>query len=159
MVWVIVLIWVLVVVAFIVYVLRLARGESANRAFSQSLNERVFRGAGRRREDRLPRIGGGRLSFIPNPDGSAEDSEEGGTGSIKCPVYVNSASVVEMRALLSSDFTDEIELWQTNEGNLVTPLKPHTDDGFEGFIVEESAQAGEPVAVTSDVIPAVGPTA
>nr|WP_273398876.1 hypothetical protein [Bifidobacterium indicum] len=159
MVWVIVLIWVLVVVAFIVYVLRLARGESANRAFSQSLNERVLRGAGRQREDRLPRIGGGRLSFIPNPDGRAEDSQEGGSGSINCPVYVNSASVVEMRALLSSDFTDEIELWQTNEGNLVTPLNPHADDGIGGFVVAEPAQADEPVAVTSDVMPAVRPTA
>ncbi len=146
MVWVIVLIWVLIVVAFIVYVLRLARGESANRAFSQSLDDRVRRGSRRQREreGRLPRIAGGRLSFIPNSDGSDCGTEEDQPRPINCPVHVNSHSVVEMRALLTSESTDEIELWQTNEGRLVTPLKPNMNGGTGEFVLSDGAsQSGK----------------
>lgn len=155
MVWVIVLIWVLIVVAFIVYVLRLARGESANRAFSQSLNDRVRRGSRRQREreGRLPRIAGGRLSFIPNPDGSVDGVEEDRPRPIKCPVHVNSPFVVEMRALLTSESTDKIELWQTNEGRLVTPLKPNMNGGTGEFARSDGAlQTGKSRGKTQDTV-------
>lgn len=126
MVWVIVLIWVLVVAAFIIFVLRLARGESANRAFSQSLNDRVRKATRRRggRKDELPRIAGGRLAFTPNAAQTARESDEQQGKPVRFPVYVNSPSVVEMRALLTSESTDELELWQTNHGQLVTPSIP-----------------------------------
>ena len=109
MVWLIVLVWVLVVVAFIVFVMRLALGESQDRAFSQSLDERVRRAARRQqeRENRLPRIAGGHLSFAPGSDegaSTAEDTEH------PYPVYVNSSSVVEVRGMLASDSTDEINV-------------------------------------------------
>ncbi|QYN61101.1 hypothetical protein GYM67_08605 [Bifidobacterium asteroides] len=109
MVWLIVLVWVLVVMAFIVFVMRLALGESQDRAFSQSLNERVRRAARRRqeRENKLPRIAGGHLSFAP---GSGEDAPTAEDLAHPYPVYVNSFSVVEVRGTLASDSTDEINL-------------------------------------------------
>lgn len=112
MVWIIVGVWVLVVVAFVVMVLRLARGESLDRAFSQALDKRIHRAAMRDREalDRLPRMAGGRLSFPPRM--KDQDDEPGADGiiSLACPVYVNSSSVVEMRALLTSATTGEIHI-------------------------------------------------
>ena len=116
MVWMIVLVWVLVVVAFIVFVMRLALGESQDRAFSQSLNERVRKAARRQqeRENKLPRIAGGHLSFAP---GSGEDAPTAEDLAHPYPVYVNSSSVVEVRGMLASDSTDEINL----------PRPPSTD--------------------------------
>ncbi|AKV55694.1 hypothetical protein [Bifidobacterium actinocoloniiforme] len=112
MVWVILLVWIAVVVALVVFVLRLARGESHDRAFSEAVNERTRRRAARR--DRagqskeatpklLPRIAGTAPSFTPQeprqPLRRAQpyiDDED----TMEHPVYVNDSSVVQMRSLL-----------------------------------------------------------
>lgn len=116
MVWLIVLVWVLVVAAFIVFVMRLALGESQDRAFSQSLDERVRRAARRQqeRENKLPRIAGGHLSFAP---GSGEDAPTAEDLAHPYPVYVNSSSVVEVRGMLASDSTDETNLPRPPSGD------------------------------------------
>ena len=175
MVWMIVLVWVLVVVAFIVFVLRLALGESQDRAFSQSLNERVRRAARRQqeRENKLPRIAGGHLSFAP---GSGEDAPTAEDLAHPYPVYVNSSSVVEVRGMLASDSTDEINLprppsadsassisrRQRKIKNAVPSLSAASGPPAPRNVTLRSSspehshpQRREPQPITSDVMPSV----
>ena len=173
MVWMIVLVWVLVVVAFIVFVLRLALGESQDRAFSQSLDERVRRAARREqeRENKLPRIAGGNLSFAP---GSGEDAPTAEDTEHPYPVYVNSSSVVEVRGMLASDSTDEINLppppssdsstsvssrQRTNTVQAASaasgPPAPRNSNLRSSSPEPSRSQRREPQPITSDVMPSV----
>ena len=173
MVWLIVLVWVLVVVAFVVFVMRLALGESQDRAFSQSLDERVRRAARRQqeRENKLPRIAGGHLSFSP---GSGEDVSTAEDGEHPYPVYVNSSSVVEVRGLLASDSTDEINLPPPPSSDSTSSVSPRQKKNAAPSISATSGppaprnsaprssspepsrpQRREPQTTTSDVMPAV----
>ncbi|MCT6900341.1 MAG: hypothetical protein M3Z49_06525 [Bifidobacteriales bacterium] len=173
MVWLIVLVWVLVVAAFIVFVLRLALGESQDRAFSQSLNERVHRAARREqeRENKLPRIAGGNLSFAP---GSGEDAPTAEDTEHPYPVYVNSSSVVEVRGMLASDSTDEINLppppssdsstsvssrQRTNTVQAASvasgPPAPRNSTLRSSSPEPSHPQRREPQPITSDVMPSV----
>ena len=173
MVWMIVLVWVLVVVAFIVFVMRLALGESQDRAFSQSLNERVRKAARRQqeRENKLPRIAGGHLSFAPGSDegaSTAEDTEH------PYPVYVNSSSVVEVRGMLASDSTDEINLPRPPSADSASSASPRQRRNAVPSVSAASGppaprnvtlrssspehshqQRREPQPITSDVMPSV----
>ena len=173
MVWLIVLVWVLVVAAFIVFVMRLALGESQDRAFSQSLDERVRRAARRQqeRENKLPRIAGGHLSFAPGSDegaSTAEDTEH------PYPVYVNSSSVVEVRGMLASDSTDEINLPRPPSADSASsaslrqrrnavpsvsaasgPPAPRNVTLRSSSPEHSHRQRREPQSITSDVMPSV----
>ena len=179
MVWLIVLVWVLVVAAFIVFIMRLALGESQDRAFSQSLDERVRRAARRQqeRENKLPRIAGGHLSFAPGSDegaSTAEDTEH------PYPVYVNSSSVVEVRGMLASDSTDEINLPRPPSADSASSTSPRQKKNVVPSVSATSGppaprsstlrssspepsrrQRREPQPTTSDIMPAVqsGPQA
>ena len=173
MVWLIVLIWVLVVAAFIVFVMRLALGESQDRAFSQSLNERVHRAARRQqeRENKLPRIAGGHLSFAP---GSGEDAPTAEDRAHPYPVYVNASSVVEVRGMLASDSTDEINVPPPPSSDSSSSVNPRQKNNamqsasaasgppaprnstLRSSSPEPSrSQRREPQSTTSDVMPAV----
>ena len=173
MVWLIVLVWVLVVAAFIVFVLRLALGESQDRAFSQSLNERVHRAARREqeRENKLPRIAGGNLSFAP---GSGEDAPTAEDTEHPYPVYVNSSSVVEVRGMLASDSTDEINLPRPPSADSASSASPRQRRNAVPSVSAASGppaprnvtlrssspehshrQRREPQPITSDVMPSV----
>ena len=173
MVWLIVLVWVLVVVAFVVFVMRLALGESQDRAFSQSLDERVRRAARRQqeRENKLPRIAGGHLSFSP---GSGEDVSTAEDGEHPYPVYVNSSSVVEVRGLLASDSTDELNLPPPPSSDSTSSVSPRQKKNAVPSVSATSGppaprnsaprssspepsrpQRREPQATTSDVMPGV----
>ena len=173
MVWMIVLVWVLVVVAFIVFVMRLALGESQDRAFSQSLDERVHRAARRQqeRENQLPRVAGGRLSFEP---GSGQEASAAEDSAHPCPVYVNSPSVVEVRGLQASDSTDEINPPRppsSDSASSVSRIRKKNAIQSVSAVPESRAPSGstvrssssepsrpqrlEPQPVTSDIMPAV----
>ena len=173
MVWMIVLVWVLVVVAFIVFVMRLALGESQDRAFSQSLNERVRKAARRQqeRENKLPRIAGGHLSFAP---GSGEDAPTAEDLAHPYPVYVNSSSVVEVRGMLASDSTDEINLPRPPSADSASSASPGQRRNAVPSVSAASGppaprnvtlrssspepsrrQRREPQPITSDVMPSV----
>ena len=173
MVWLIVLIWVLVVAAFIVFVMRLALGESQDRAFSQSLNERVHRAARRQqeRENQLPRVAGGHLSFAP---GSGEDASTAEDSEHPYPVYVNSSSVVEVRGMLASDSTDEINLPPPPSSDSASSVSPRQQKDAAQSASAASGppaprnvtlrssspehshpQRREPQPITSDVMPSV----
>lgn len=173
MVWLIVLVWVLVVAAFIVFVMRLALGESQDRAFSQSLDERVRRAARRQqeRENKLPRIAGGHLSFAP---GSGEDAPTAEDRAHPYPVYVNASSVVEVRGMLASDSTDEINVPPPPSSDSSSSVNPRQKNNamqsastasgppaprnstLRSSSPEPSrSQRREPQSTTSDVMPAV----
>ena len=173
MVWMIVLVWVLVVVAFIVFVMRLALGESQDRAFSQSLDERVRKAARRQqeRENKLPRIAGGHLSFAP---GSGEDAPTAEDLAHPYPVYVNSSSVVEVRGMLASDSTDEINLPGPASADSASSTSPRQRRNAVPSVSAASGppaprnvtlrssstehshpQRREPQPITSDVMPSV----
>ena len=173
MVWLIVLVWVLVVAAFIVFVMRLALGESQDRAFSQSLDERVRRAARRQqeRENKLPRIAGGHLSFAP---GSGEDAPTAEDRAHPYPVYVNASSVVEVRGMLASDSTDEINVPPPPSSDSSSSVNPRQKNNAMQSASTASgppaprnstlrspspepsrSQRREPQSTTSDVMPAV----
>lgn len=173
MVWLIVLIWVLVVMAFIVFVMRLARGESQDRAFSQSMDERVRRAARRRQEqeNQLPRIAGGRLSFAP---GSGQDAPTDEDFARPYPVYVNSSSVMEVRGLMASSSTDEINPPRPPSTDSASPVSPRQKKNVVPSVSAASGppaprsstvrssspepsrpQRREPQPITSDIMPAV----
>lgn len=152
MVWLIVLIWVLVVAAFIVFVMRLALGESQDRAFSQSLNERVRRAARRQqeRENKLPRIAGGHLSFAP---GSGEDAPTAEDLAHPYPVYVNSSSVVEVRGMLASDSTVEINLPPPPSSDSASSVSPRQQKNA----AQSASTASGPPAPRNSALRSSGP--
>ncbi|BDR53810.1 hypothetical protein KIM372_17170 [Bombiscardovia nodaiensis] len=111
MVWLIILAWVVLVAALVVFVLRLAKGESHHQSFTQAMDERSRRKerkSEREREpdeseqQRQPRVAGTAPAFTPqghnlplrraHPYRDPEDTMEN-------PVYINESSVVEVRAL------------------------------------------------------------
>ncbi|BDR55372.1 hypothetical protein KIMH_14830 [Bombiscardovia apis] len=108
MVWVFILAWVVIAAALVVFVLRLAQGESHDRTFTQALDERAWHRAHKgepeedEQETRLPRIGGTTPAFTPQQSGQElrqahtyGDDEE----TMDHPVYVNEDFVVEMKAM------------------------------------------------------------
>jgi hypothetical protein len=105
MVWAI-LIWLAVVVALVVVVLRLARGESHRGASYEPVDD-MLASEQEARELRSPRVAGTAPSFQPTghprPEYRNDDTLD---STMENPVYVNNSSVVEVRALFKPDERD-----------------------------------------------------
>jgi hypothetical protein len=111
MVWAI-LIWLAVVIALVVVVLRLARGESHKGGSYEPVDD-LLANEREAREMRSPRVAGTAPSFQPTghprPEYRSDDTLD---STMENPVYVNNASVVEVRALFKPD---ERESEQAND--------------------------------------------
>lgn len=103
MVWVIMLVWIVVAISLVVFVLRLAHGESYDRGSSDSSTS----------EARAPRRVGSFQAFTPSQSRQLLRRAHpyvGNEDTMDHPVYVNGSSVVEMRALAFPELTESDEV-------------------------------------------------
>lgn len=131
MVWAI-FIWLAVVIALVVVVLRLARGESHQGASYEPVDD-LLDAEQQSQQARSPRVAGTAPSFQPTghprPEYRGDDTLD---STMENPVYVNNASVVEVRALFKSgerrdDKQSATELKapsSANDSDAIHPLKP-----------------------------------
>lgn len=97
-----ILIWLAVLVGAILFVLRLARGESHDGSFTEHLYERS---APKRNPPRVRRVGGTMPSFAPQSTEGRPSRPHAMPGvpeveqTMENPVYVINGSVVEVRSL------------------------------------------------------------
>lgn len=108
----VILIWLAILIGAILFVLRLARGESHDGTFTEHLYERSNP---KRTPARVRRVGGNMPSFTPQSmDGRPQRPRPMGDGSeveqtMENPVYVINGSVVEVRALRPQPGQDEAQ--------------------------------------------------
>ena len=99
----VILIWLAIVVAAVLFVLRLARGESHEGLFTEHLYERSNP---KPQSDRVPRVGGTVPSFAPTGTSRrfrADDPIPEVEQTMDNPVYINQdGSVVEFKSLRKS---------------------------------------------------------
>lgn len=125
MVWAI-LIWLAVVIALVVVVLRLARGES-HRGGSYEPVDDMLESEQEARQARSPRVAGTAPSF--QPTGRPRHEYRGDDtldSTMENPVYVNNASVVEVRALFKPE---DSQVLKADEGESHNVAQRNPDSG------------------------------
>ena len=115
----VILIWLAIVIAAVLFVLRLARGESHEGLFTEHLYERSNP---KPQSERVPRVGGTVPSFAPTSAPQrfrADDPIPEVEQTMENPVYINQdGSVVEVKSLRKSrDAADRPGAASGNEGS------------------------------------------